>query len=259
MITPRIEKAILSGWATYQKVNHAFSSFGGVVIPKGKTAIILDVKWNHFFNPYQDEFRKATLHELQKYSEYQLKIDGNKSTNFLIFKNIIDFIITSPTASIDMNLDFGSQTDTFKKFVQFKHSLPIQQDVFFVCENYINLTITRNQFINNIATDFQPLNPVANQAPVPYGVGQQNLLTSQRSQSIGGIQWVYTPPNNPNAAPNTFAGIDLQTQSYTQPYDKESLLHNTKDEEDYIYFANPLVELGIVIFNSNDFDKIANQ
>lgn len=259
MITPRIEKAILSGWATYQKVNHAFSSFGGVVIPKGKIAIILDVKWNHFFNPYKREFRSASLQDIYKYSEYQLKIDGNKSTNFLIFKNRIDFKVTDPNLVIDVTKPIGDYIDTFAKYFFPQHPQPIQQDVFFVCEDYINLTISRNQFINNIATDFAPLNPVSNQKPIPYGIGQQNTLTNQQSESIGGVKWVYSPPNNANAAPNSFAGNDLQTQSYTQPYDKESFMQDTKGNENILYFSFPLVELGIVIMNSNDFDRIANQ
>lgn len=258
MITPRIEKAILAGWCTYQKVNHAFSTFGSVTIPKGHTVIILDVKWNHFFNPSKERQNDTTLKDLMKYSEYTLKIDGKKSKNFLIFKNRIDFKVLKPDLSININTSFKDLGESLN-FIFPQHPQPIQQDVFFVCENYINLTITRNEYINDISTDYTTLNPLANETPIPTGVSNLRLLKNFLAKSIAGLKFMYRPPSNQNANPNTL-GTEPQTmQSYTQPIGTNSGMSNPEENSATIYFNYPLVELGYIIFNNNDFDKIMNQ
>ena len=259
MITPRIEKAILSGWCTYQKVNHAFSTFGSVTIPKGHTVIILDVKWNHFFNTWKNDRQdETTLKDLMKYSEYTLKIDGKKSKNYLIFKNRIDFKVLKPDLTISINTSFKDIADGMQ-YIFPQHPQPIQQDVFFVCENYIKLTITRNEYINDINTDYTTLNPVANEAPTPSGVKNIDVLKNFLGKSIAGQKFIYRPPNNQNANPNTL-GTEPQTmQSYTQPIDQNSGMSKPDANSNTIYFNYPLVELGYIIFNNNDFDKIMNQ
>jgi len=259
MITPRIEKAILSGWCTYQKVNHAFSTFGSVTIPKGHTVIILDVKWNHFFNTWKNDRQdETTLKDLMKYSEYTLKIDGKKSKNYLIFKNRIDFKVLKPDLTISINTSFKDIADGMQ-YIFPQHPQPIQQDVFFVCENYIKLTITRNEYINDVTTNFAALNPVANESSLPSGVKQLKLLKNFLGKSIALNKFLYRPPNNENANPNTL-GTEAQTmQSYTQPIDDNSGMSQPEANSNLIYFQFPLVEIGYIIFNNNDFDKIMNQ
>ena len=259
MITPRIEKAILSGWATYQKVNHAFGTFGSVTIPKGHTVIILDVKWNHFYNTFRGRNpQDTTLKDLFKYSEYTLKIDGKKSCNYMIFKNRIDFKILKPDLTININTSFKDISDGLQYLFP-QHPQPIQQDVFFVCENYINLTVTRNEFINNNNSDYTTLNPKANQTDTPSGIADLNVTKNLKSESIAGAKYMYMPPNKVNAEPNTL-GVEPQTmQSYTQPIDENSIMSKLEENSNTIYFNYPLIELGYVIFNNNDFDKIMNQ
>lgn len=257
MITPRIEKAILSGWATYQKVNHAFGSFGSVTIPKGHTVIILDVKYNHFWNPLKNE--SLTLAEIFKYSEYTLKIDGKKSLNYLIFKNIMDFKLLDPTIVIDVNEPISTYSDNFLKYFFPIHSQPIQQDVFFVCENYINLTVSRNEFINRITTDYTTLNPKANQQNTPQGLGNLNVLKTFKGNSITGTPFNYQPPNRVNAQTLTLAVENQTMESYTQPLDVNSVFGNPENDKNYLYYNYPLIEIGYIIFNNNDFDKIATQ
>ena len=260
MITPRIEKAILSGWATYQKVNHAFGSFGSVTIPKGHTVIILDVKWNHFFNTFRSRNPlDTTLKDLLKYSEYTLKIDGKKSCNYLIFKNRMDFKVLKPDLTISINTSFMDLGESLQ-FIFPQHPQPIQQDVFFVCENYINLSVTRNEFINDNNSDYTTLNPKANQHATPSGLGNLDVTKNLNSKSISGAnKYIYQPPNKVNAEPNT-VGTEPQTmQSYTQPLDKNSGMSKLDANSNLIYFNYPLIEIGYVIFNNNDFDKIMNQ
>lgn len=258
MITPRLEKAILAGWANFKVLNHAFGSFGSVTIPKDNLVIITHVKWNHFFNTYRTEnFNQTSLQDLYRYSEYQLKIDGFKSKNFLIFKNQMEFKIMDPTLKIDVTAPISSYIDNFKKYFFPQHPQPIIQDVFFVCEDYIKLTISRNEYINNINTDFTTLNPKVNEDVLPTGVGNVNVLKNAEMNSIGGSKMTYSPPNRINAQPSSFNNPQTM-ETYSQPYDKNSFMANIKGNSDIQYFTNPLVELGIVTFNKNYFDQIMN-
>lgn len=257
MLSTRLEKAILAGWATYRTVNHAFGSFGSVTIPKDHLAIVTSVKWNHFMNPITDRLDTLKWSDLFKYCEYQLKIDGNKSVNFLQFRNIFEFRFSDP--SISFNMTENVNVDTVKKYLVPINNNPIQQDVYFVCEKFINISITRNTYINNISTDFQNLNPVAAQKDAPVGLANQNVLTTANMASSTGDKMTYSPVLYPNAKP---VGVTIEPQNmetYTQPISKDSLLQNPKgDNNPLIYYQYPLIELGVVVFNKNYQDKIMN-
>jgi hypothetical protein len=263
MITPRIEKAILSGWATYRKINHAFSSFGSIAIPKGHTAIILDISWHHFidvspkpeFSPWLE-----TLENLQKYSEYQLKIDGKKSLNYLEYRNIFKFVITNPRLAIDITEPFSAYELILNKYILPIHSQPIQKDVFFVCENYINLSITKNVYINNVNDNYTQLNPKANQPPTPNGLGNLPVTTAANffDPLAEGYQLIPTLREN-TGGPYVAPIGDQIIENYNHPISKVGNLSTIVGNQPFLYNKTPLIELGIVIFNSNDFDKIANQ
>lgn len=255
MLSTRLEKAILAGWATYRTMNHAYGSFGSITIPKDHMAIVTRVKWNHFLNPPKTEH--LTWRELFKYNEYQLKIDGKKSINFLQFRNKFDFKITNPTLQIDLSTRIN--VDDFNRYILPIAQQPILEDVYFVCEDYINLTITRNVYINSISTDFKPLNPKANQPPPPVGLGTLNVLTSLEGTSPGSDTYTYTPVTFPNAKPITVPINPQHMETYTQPISKDSLLTDVKGEvNNLINYQTPLIELAIVIFNCKYQDKIMN-
>ena len=264
-LTGRIEKAILSGWATYRKINHSFGSFGSIAIPKGHTAIILDVSWNHFFDlkfPEQGAPWNVTIGDLIKYSQYQLKIDGKKSVNFLEYNNIIKLQNLNPNLVIDANEPFQNYIDNLLRYIIPIHSQPTLKDVFFICENYKNLTKTKNVFINKRNTNYNGLNPLADQQPEPNGLGNSEVILEAIMESPTGNKFKIIPPTQRNAQPlilptppNNFV-----VENYTHPIEpKQSNLSNFKGNFPYFYNTQPLIELGIVIFNSNDFDKIANQ
>ncbi len=256
MLSTRLEKAILAGWAVYRTMNHAYGSFGSITVPKDHLAIVTRVKWNHFLDPIKTE-RPITWRQLLKYNEYQLKIDGRKSVNYLQFRNIFDFKITDPNLVIDLDKEINQ--DIFKTSIMPLAQQPILEDVYFVCEEYINITISRNTYINSINTDFQPLNPVANQNPLPSGLGGQNVLPTEHALSSTGDPYTYTPVLYPNAKP---VGVPVEPQNmetYTQPLSKDSLLNNIKgDTNNFINYQTPLVELAIVIFNTKYQDEIMN-
>jgi len=196
---------------------------------------------------------------LMQLSEYTLKIDGKKSCNYLIFKNRMDFKILKPDLTISINTSFKDLADNLQ-YIFLQHPQPIQQDVFFVCENYVNLTVTRNAYVRNVATDYAVIAPQANQSPTPYSIGNQPIVKNLRADAIGGgTNYVYRPPNRINAEPNTLGTFGQMMESYTQPIDQFSVMSNVPANSKTLYFQFPLVEIGYIIFNNNDFDKIMNQ
>lgn len=257
MITPRLEKALLAGWATFKVVNHAFGVWGSITIPKGSTFIITHIKWNHFLNPLP-RGKSFTYGDLLRDTEYQLKVDCNKNINYLIFKNKFDFKITDPAFTFNNGTPFNK--DNFLKYIFPIHAQPIIQDVFFVAEEFINITITRNVYQDTVAATMGNLNKSANQQNSPVGIGDLNVLLHQQMTEIGGNIMEYVPPQY--KAANLTAPPQPQTfESYMQPYSKNSLLSDPTASRKYtqdINFAFPLVELGIVTFNNSYFDKIMN-
>jgi len=158
MITPILEKAILNGWAKFQIHNHSFSNFGRIIIPKNSTVIITHVLWYPFFNPKKVGLREITYKDLFKYNQYQLKIDGKKSTNYLIYNNGNEFQRMTMGAAANIDLTQVIDESVLRRFWLYLQKNPIHTDTFFICEEYIKLTVTKNVFIDKIASNIAPLN-----------------------------------------------------------------------------------------------------
>jgi hypothetical protein len=267
MITPLLEKAIAQGFATYSKFTHAFGMFGGLKIPDGKTCIIVDIKWNQFANPYKN-LGNTSLLDFLKYNEYQLKIDGFKSLNYLQYRNVLKLTLASTlgnayTDTIDSLFGLAAVSPVF-----FTVGPPIQNDVFFICEKYINLTISRNAYMNTLSSagNYGLLNNSAAEQPKPNGVKDINVLKrlTMTTLAFGGAAAAtmsYTPPNNDNAGLTIPAG-GRNAENYTQDLQDISQIY----APDTGFTAtmglpastNPLVEFGIVTINTNIWDQLAN-
>jgi hypothetical protein len=317
MITPRLETAILNGWATYSKVSHALGMFGSIVVPDGATFVIVDLKWFPFLDPIRimrdgpgGPTNVTTWRDLFRYNEYQLKIESKISTNFLQFRNEFDYklfgegmdadisaLISSAmdgTGTFTGNEDlvtgdfsgtstnhssgFGSLTgsisgtainldDPIDYTLLKNHFLPIQkapilQDVYFVCEKFIKLTISRNCFIYNLTDQFAPMNSIANENPTPNGVQNVSVLLRSQMYSPSLQNQFYYPPDVANSG----VGIGAQRtmEAYKQDLDPTYSALTDPDSAkgfinaDFPYQTLPLVEFGIVTINKEYFDKIMN-
>lgn len=254
MITPQLERAILQGWATFNIHNHAFSNFGRINIPNNATVIITHVKWYPFLNPITVRENRLTWRDLFKYNEYQLKIDGKKSTNFLQYRNSQDYKFTDGTT---INLDDIIGEAGAKNFL-YLQKLPIHTDVYFICEEYIKLTITRNAFIDRLTDNTAALNTQTDEQPPQKGLQGIKLLLSEKMQSPSGLTMDYVMGNyndsNLTAAPSN----NTHEANYVQDIDDPYSIFLPPSKTKFPYSANPLIEIGYVTINNNNFNKLKN-
>ena len=254
-----LEKAILNGWASFQTVSMAFSEFGAIPIPDNTTVIITSLKWYPFLNPVPPTDAFINWKDFFRYNEYQLKIDGKISKNYLQFRNEFKFKWFSDTPlNLDLNdpVDYGLISSAMIPI----QSPPIIQDVFFPCNEFIKLTITRNCFIDTINNITGNPQSVANEQDAPNGLNNSNVVL--RSEMISpSLQKQYLFP-----ATIKFDGNDInngrKVEGYTQDIDpKFSLLSGFGDGDGdsftrWTYQTTPLVELGLVTIQNTQFDKI---
>lgn len=263
MIPALLERAILKGWATYSKFTHAFGMYGSFVIPKGKIVIITDITWHNFLNPVTNNGQTLTRNLRQM--EYQLKVDGKKSVNFLTFRNRIDFYKSATlTAGSDgfLSDDINALVSTDSLVMQ--PAAPITKEVYFICEEFLRLTISRNAFVESFANDVGLLSQTASQPNLPNGVQNVNVLRRIEMFTFVGQSQPYTPPNNNECG---VAGVvsDRNTETYKQDLanNDESSVYPPQSGGDMDILNNtvlstPMVEFGLVTINSNHFDQLAN-
>lgn len=258
MITPGLEKLILSGKATFKIFNHALSSFGTIPIPQNNIVIITHIKWYPFINPFTpgDKIYNYSWKQLFSFNEYQLKIDAKKSLNHLVFRNPQNFILSN--LSKINNFDDLIDSNTFNQII-WEQAPPINTDVFIICEEFVKLSITRNSFNNTIKTTFNILNDKANEKLPPSGLKNVPLLLNASMSSMFGNNFEYIPGGYINANQNG----PNQSQSYThyqQPYNfDDSIINDFSANQNYnIYRQYPLIEFGIVTISSDEFNKLQN-
>lgn len=253
-----LEKLILKGKATFRIHNHAFSSFGTIPIPNNNTVIITHVKWYPFLNPFvkPENIFTITWKQLFQFNEYQLKIDAKKSTNFLIYRNeqLFQFWNGLKVPSINALIT----QDTWSQFVVLQ-SKPIDTDVYFICEEHIKLTISRNCYVDKIADDFNPISSPANEMLPPKGIKGLNVVRTARLTAPNGETMVYIPAGYKDVNFGVFT--DLQTKTtYGQPINSANgLLQSIEEMEPFsIYKTTPLIEFSYVLINTDEFNKLLN-
>ncbi len=256
-LTPHLENAILQGWATFRIINHAFANFSKIEIPNNATVIITHVKWYPFLNPIgkNGDFSNITYRQFFEYSEHTLKIDGKKSTNYLIFRNEFEYIWTRQ--GIDFNLDDVISTDLLNSYFLPLQKRPIHTDVYFICEEYIKLTATRNTMIDKLIANYGVLNPRMSEQPPQIGMQGVTTLLNVEMNSIGGAQQQYVPPTY-KGANMTVIPTPQTIESYMQGIDTDYSTYNTLDKIKFPYHTQPLIEIGMVVVNNNNFNKLKN-
>jgi hypothetical protein len=265
MITPMLERAILNGWATYQKVNYSFSTFGAIPIPDNSTAIVLDITWFPFNDVYPGFAGfPARWREMLAYNEYQLKVESKISKNYIQFRNEFNwrwFPNDTVTDGVIDDLDSFVDPEFMKKFWLPIQSRPIQHDCFFVCEEFLKLTVTRNAYIHKFATVMGVPQKVAAERDMPNGVNDATVLLRLQMNSNANGQFYY--PATIKYDGNDIPAQQRKMEGYTQDIDKnESLLSDLVPgsvQSNFPYQSYPLCTIGYVVISNTQFDKVKAQ
>ena len=255
-LTTLLEKAILNGWAKFEINNFAFSNFGRIQIPKGSTVIITHIKWYPFFNAI--EIQPEMLYkELFRYNEYQLKIDGKKSTNFLVYRNSNDLLRMNNNQQGNINLNSPIVASDLQNNWLYKQKDPIHTDTYFMCEEYIKLTVTRNAFVKKVNDTTGVLNNTTDELPPQKGLENVKiLLRTNLSSPSKNLNYVMGSLEDANltAAPSN----NTHTANYMQDIDDPQSIFSDLKKSDYPYLTHPLIQIGYVTINNQYFDRLQN-
>jgi hypothetical protein len=255
MITPLLEKSILSGKASYSKFTVAMGMFGRLAIPEDKLVIITDIKWNQFINPYTNG-GGTTIDDFLNWNEYQMKIDAFKSSNIMTYRNNISIVKTNDLIQVSS----GSTLTAVMGILHFIPGPPIIQDVFFICEGHIKITISRNAFRDTLTSNYGALSQKSTEVNYPGGIKNINVLKRLTMTSATPQTMYYTPPGDQYAGLATPGSRNFQ--NYSQDYDPLSQIYppdqGVNSTINRPYLTQPLVEFGIVTINTNEYTRLAN-
>lgn len=262
-----LEKLVLQGKAQFRVMNHAFGSFGRIMLPNESFAVITKIIWYPFLQAFDEDITNLSYADYFQYNEWQLKIDGKKSLNYYQFRNNLEYYITDPTYKFKLS-DAVVESDLNDYFL-FKQGNPIIIDTYLVCQDYIKLTITRNIQAVSVGGLFTQLNASANEPTPPNGVGGQNVLltnTFRCPPPVGGNRFVYMPPyrqyaGNPAIAnPRVMENYtqDIIPQAQVSPTSNGSLLAPPNVFNYFIYQKYPLINFHYVVVNRNDWNNLMN-
>lgn len=264
-ITRILEDAIFKGYATYNKYTTAFASYSSIVVPKNCYIIVTDISYTPFLNPQTEFDGELTWRELFAATEYQLKVDGKTSINYMTFRNefkwrwfpdAVSLVILG--VALPTNLDEAIDPLLFQNYFLPEHSAPIKKDVFFVCQDQVKLTITRNAY-DIQSSVYTLLSTKASEKQPPLGVAGLNTLQSIYMQTAAVTQSNFIPPNRSEA--NGIAPLTTNRDNYVTGLDQSSIISDFPNNSSYrsmpFYFA-PLVEIGYVVIKDSHWDKISN-
>jgi hypothetical protein len=101
MLTPTLEKLILSGNATYNTFSVGGTSKHILNVPSNRFIIITGITYQHSFNSDSNGWLlDDLLKKLAKNMLTQLKVFSSKSTNNFVFRNNINISVTGPGEGI---------------------------------------------------------------------------------------------------------------------------------------------------------------
>ncbi len=268
MIPRELERLILKGQAEYRVLNHAFGMFGSLPMPDNRVGIIINITWWPFLNPINtlEGLNAMTYNQFFKYLEYQLTIDAKKSTNFLQFRNAIDWKFTDPSIAINLDdiVDFALINKSFYAGVQ----RPVQHSTYIVCEEYIKLTISRNPFLYKTVNTMGSVNQEANEEFPPTSINGQPVLLNLNMNDADGDVMNYQPPTPkytsiaPGGRTHSNYSLDIgklgivNRNSILSPV--QDIQHNLNEIPLSPFLTHPLINFGVVFINRAIFDQLQN-
>ncbi len=219
MITPILERMLLTGRATKQNYVHGLSGAGFIECPQNRWLVITDI----WFSNFQDQ---TFLEPDEIFKQLNLRSQNGQQMQNYVFKNncFLD-------ASDNDNLVDG---DT------------IHLDVFDIFKDHVIITISKSVSYNAGAVDFIALDPQSNQLFPPNGYG---ISTPVVKRAVDGAGTEVVPGGVKN-----FNGL-VPTARASTAYRIDTVLNVTTLVEPVSNQQLPLVNFTVITINSTDIQN----
>lgn len=262
MITPILEKWLLTGQAK-NKIHHiGFGMFSQIQIPDDSYIVIHKIYWNGFLNQKLENVYGMSWKQFFAYTEYALKIQSDKeSPMYYQMRNEVNFQYFwngDPTSVLKL-LNAPINDAQYDDYILMTPKKPIIFDTFITAFDYLNFTISRNSLLPS-AANFAPPNNKANEKLNPNGIQDGNILLNATLLGTNGTTTTINPPSTLVTNPPIAALPADNTQNYHQLLDKQGGGDNGSYIDNPIgglklkyseYVTNPLISIEYCIIQRN--------
>lgn len=236
MITPTLEKLLLTGKAKNKLLNFSIGMFNQLIIPDDSFIVIHKIYWHGFLNQKDENIYNMSWKQFFRDCEYQLKVKPDKDQPlYYIMRNEVnfDFFGLDPAAPLKL-LNSTINDAQYDDYILMTPKKPVIFDTWISAYESVNFTLSRNS-LEAAGDTFQPVNNFANEQPPPYGINGQNVLLDVKLVGSNGNSQFYTPPNNKTTHPPIIGTDPTNTENYFQSLDKPNGLGNNGS-----FINNPL-------------------
>lgn len=192
MITPKLEEMILRGEANFSVWNHALGALGRIPCEDGKITIITAIRWHNFLDLRFTPNSNNSWNSMLANAEYQMRLESDKGTNYYIFRNQLDLVLTDP---INHPVDLYANFDPNVYQYLCVQPRPMQSiDCYIPISRVCKIVITRNAFFDQRINTVGVANGIATEKIPPNGIAGQNIIQKANLRGTATSEW-YTPPS----------------------------------------------------------------
>ena len=223
MITPILEKWLLTGQAKNKIHWVGYGMFSQIQIPSDSFIVIHKIHWNGWLNQKLDKIVNMNWKQFFNDTEYQLKIQGDKENPiYYIYRNEVNFQYFGDPALNPLKMLNELINDAqYDDYILMTPKKPLIIDCFITAYDYLNFTISRNS-LHPTAQNFLPVNNYANEVPPPFGIAGPFVLLDCTLTGSNGTQTTINPPG-PKASSPPITIQPNNTDNYHQELDPENL------------------------------------
>lgn len=268
MITPILEKLLLTGKAKNRIHNIAFGMFSQLQVPSDSFIVIHKITWHGFLNQKDKSVYNLTWKQFFSQCEYQMKIQSDKDQPlYYIMRNEINFQYFNyfdPANALKLH-NANINDAMYDDYILMTPVKPVILDTWIAAYTSLNFTISRNA-LKPTASNFAPVNNYANEKPIPNGINGQDVLLDLNLLGTGGTATTNNPPNVKTSHPPIAALPTDNTENYFQLLDPPNGLGDSgsfidnpvgglklKNSE---YITNPLMSIEYVEIRKNSMGNI---
>lgn len=261
MITPQLEKLLLSGKGKYKVYNLGLQEFAQIQIPEDSFIIIHKIIWHGFNNQYLNDLETFTIQDLTRFNEYQLKIKSDKeSPLYYIMRNEVEY---KYFGAVPLDVNRGYNITDFRKYFLMLPTKPVIIDTWIPSYSQINFNISRNRLDFDVTT-IGFLNNYANENNIPNGIANEQINLDVALTANGTTQTINTPSVKTTYPPIGTTPPPNNTENYFQLFaprlgnDNGSFLNDPSSGTplNSMYITSPLMTFEYVEINKQSLGNI---